>query len=67
MNLESRRYVVLAGYRRRSLLPAPCDAYLILKIPLHTGDVSQEASPEVEVGATLQAVVVAEQQGNEDA
>ena len=37
------------------------------KIPLHTGDVGQEASPEVEVGATLQAVVVAEQQGNEDA
>ena len=29
MNLESWRYVVLAGYRRRSLLPAPCDAYLI--------------------------------------
>ena len=29
MILESRRYVVLAGYRRRSLLPAPCDAYLI--------------------------------------
>ena len=30
MILESRRYVVLAGYRRRSLLPAPCDAYLII-------------------------------------
>ena len=30
MIFESRRYVVLAGYRRRSLLPAPCDAYLIL-------------------------------------
>ena len=28
--IESRRYVVLAGYRRRSLLPAPCDAYLIV-------------------------------------
>ena len=30
MILELQRYVVLARYRRRSLLPAPCDAYLIL-------------------------------------
>ena len=29
MILELWHYVVLAGYRRRSLLPAPCDAYLI--------------------------------------
>ena len=29
MILESWRYVVLAGYRRRTLLSAPCDAYLI--------------------------------------
>ena len=31
MILELRRHVVLAGYRRRSLLPAPCDAYLIIQ------------------------------------
>ena len=31
-----------------------------------TSDVSQVARPEVEVGSALQALVVAEQQGNED-
>ena len=40
MNRESRRHVVLAGYRRRSLLPAPWDAYLILKLVLNHPDKS---------------------------
>ena len=30
MILEMRRYLELAGYRRRSLLLAPCDTYLIV-------------------------------------
>ena len=39
MILESRRYAVLAGYRRRSLLPAPCDAYLIVVRVAENGEV----------------------------
>ena len=32
MILKSRCYVVLAGYCCRSLMPAPCDTYLINKL-----------------------------------
>ena len=32
MILKSRCYVVLAGHCRKSLMPAPCDTYLINKL-----------------------------------